>query len=173
MVVGFTIEIDGQRYVQNQGGNDQPLACRTIHTVFFACNAALDAYPELVVTIYKGVAGSPAQKIVVSRYIGNKPNMTFYGEIPQADYLDDGYWHHLAYVKNGNNNRLFINGVKIKESNLSNPTLISTAAGYLSFGKNIPAATDQGHTFRGSMDRLRFYCRNLTDAEVAALYQRL
>ena len=144
----------------------------TIHTVFFACNAALDVYPELVVTIYKGVAGSLTQKIVVSRYIGSTLSMTFYGEIPQADYLDDGYWHHLAYVKNGNNNRLFINGVKIKESNLGNATLTSTAAGYLCFGKTVPVATDQGHTFRGSMDRLRFYSRNLSDTEIAALYQQ-
>lgn len=151
-------------YVQNKAGS--------IHTVFFACNGALDAYPELIVSIYKGVPGATTQKITVNRYNGTTVAMTFFGEIPVADYLDDGYWHHLAYVKNGNNNRLFVNGVKIKEANLTNGTLTATTAGYICYGKNVPIATDQGHTFRGSMDRLRFYSRNLSDTEVSELYRQ-
>lgn len=151
-------------YVQNKAGN--------IHTVFFACNGALDAYPELIVSIYKGVPGSTTQKITVKRYVGTTVTMTFYGEVPANAYVDDGRWHHLAYVKNGNNNRLFIDGIKIKESNATNGTLTATSAGYLCFGKNVPVATDQGHTFRGSMDRLRFYNRAITDAEVAELYRQ-
>lgn|GEM_PF-3360831 len=151
-------------YIQNKAGN--------IHTVFFACNGALDAYPELIVSIYKGVPGSTTQKITVSRYNGTTLTITFFGEIPVADYLDDGFWNHLAFVKNGNNSRLFVNGVKIKESNITNPTLTATTAGYISYGKNVPVATDQGHTFRGSMDRIRFYSRNLSDAEVTELYRQ-
>jgi N-acetylmuramoyl-L-alanine amidase len=151
-------------YIQNKAGN--------IHTVFFACNDALDAYPELIVSIYKGVPGSTTQKITVNRYNGTTLTMTFFGEIPVADYLDDGFWNHLAFVKNGNNSRLFVNGVKIKESNITNPTLTATTAGYISYGKNVPVATDQGHTFRGSMDRIRFYSRNLSDAEVTELYRQ-
>lgn len=151
-------------YVQNKSGS--------IHTVFFACNGALDAYPELIVSIYKGVPGSTTQKITVSRYSGTTVQMTFYGEVPATAYVDDGRWHHLAYVKNGNNNRLFIDGVKIKESNATNGTLTATSAGYLCFGKNVPVAADQGHTFRGSMDRMRFYSRAITDAEVAELFNQ-
>jgi hypothetical protein len=151
-------------YIQNKAGN--------IHTVFFACNGALDAYPELIVSIYKGVPGSTTQKITVSRYNGTTLTITFFGEIPVADYLDDGFWNHFAFVKNGNNSRLFVNGVKIKESNITNPTLTATTAGYISYGKTVPVATDQGHTFRGSMDRIRFYSRNLSDAEVTELYRQ-
>lgn len=151
-------------YVQNKAG--------TIHTVFFACNGSLDAFPELIISIYKGIPGSTTQKITVSRYNGTTVTMTFFGEVPATAYVDDGRWHHLAYVKNGNNNRLFIDGVKIKESNTTNGTLSSTSAGYLCFGKNVPVAADQGHTFRGSMDRMRFYNRAITDAEVTALYSQ-
>jgi hypothetical protein len=67
----------------------------------------------------------------VSRYDGTNIVVAYYGEIPIADHLDDGYWHHLAYVKNGTNSRLFVNGVKIKEANLMNSTLTSTTSGYI------------------------------------------
>ncbi len=151
-------------YVQNKPNN--------IHTVFFVCNNALDVYPELIVSIYKGIYGSTTQKIAVSRYDGTNIVVAYYGEIPIADHLDDGYWHHLAYVKNGTNSRLFVNGVKIKEANLMNSTLTSTTSGYICYGKSVPVATNQGHTFQGSMDRLRFYSRNLSETEVAELYRQ-
>ncbi len=151
-------------YVQNKPNN--------IHTVFFVCNNALDVYPELIVSIYKGIYGSTTQKIAVSRYDGTNIVVAYYGEIPIADHLDDGYWHHLAYVKNGTNSRLFVNGVKIKEANLMNSTLTSTTTGYICYGKSVPVATNQGHTFQGSMDRLRFYSRNLSETEVAELYRQ-
>ena len=151
-------------YVQNKFGN--------IHTVFFACNDTLDAYPELIVSIYKAIPGSTTQKITVNRYNGTTVSMMFYGEVPVGSYVDDGLWHHLAYVKNGNNNRLFMDGIKLKESNSTNGNLSATSAGYLSFGKNFPVASDPGHTFRGSMDRLRFYSRAISDAEVTALHRQ-
>ena len=151
-------------YVQNKPNN--------IHTVFFVCNNALDVYPELIVSIYKGIYGSTTQKIAVSRYDGTNIVVAYYGEIPIADHLDDGYWHHLAYVKNGTNSRLFVNGVKIKEANLMNSTLTSTTSGYICYGKSVPVANNQGHTFQGSMDRLRFYSRNLSETEVAELYRQ-
>ena len=151
-------------YVQNKPNN--------IHTVFFVCNNSLDVYPELIVSIYKGIYGSTTQKIAVSRYDGTNIVVAYYGEIPIADHLDDGYWHHLAYVKNGTNSRLFVNGVKIKEANLMNSTLTSTTSGYICYGKSVPVATNQGHTFQGSMDRLRFYSRNLSETEVAELYRQ-
>lgn len=141
-----------------------------IHTSLFSFNTALDTYPEFTLSLYKSAAGSPTQKISFVRSIGTSLSVAWAGELPQSSWIDDGRWRHIALVKNGNNFRLFVDGVKIKDINYTLGAFTSTANGYLCFGKTVPVAGVNGTTLKGSMDRLRFYSRGLTDAEAIAFY---
>lgn len=151
-------------YVQSKPTN--------IHTTFVSFNGAYDAYPEFTLSIYKGVVGSPTQKITFSRYVGTSVVTDWYAEVPQTGWIDDGRWHHVTLVKNSNNYRLFLDGVKLKDTNVSTGNWTSTATGYLCFGKPVPNGIASGNAMRGAMDRIRFYSRNLSDSEVAALYNQ-
>ncbi len=139
------------------------------HTALLAINEALDPAPELLVTVFRGVVGSPSQKIFVNGYAGGILTSYLIGEIPQADWIDDGKWHHLALTKQSNQARIYLDGVQEAQGFVPGASFSMTSGGYLCFGKAIPNAVSAGTNVFGSMDRIRCYGRSLAGTEVAAL----
>ncbi len=70
----------------------------------------------------------------------------------------DGEWHFIAYVANGNNGTLFLDGVTIS----GNSSFNSTAGGFLNIGKEI----DNNHYFKGDVDDMRIFDRVLSNDEI-------
>jgi arylsulfatase A-like enzyme len=97
------------------------------------------------------------------------------GFITGTKKINDGQWHHVAFVVNdfnGNSvtdvaeSRLYVDGVRETISATSNRT-VNTVAG------PIPALGGSNHAsnynYAGDLDDVRLYRRALSDAEIAAL----
>ena len=87
--------------------------------------------------------------------------------------INDGEWHHVAFVKSENTLKLYIDGVKDEETE---DTTTGNTTNYSSLylgrrGASNMMATSNPLWFKGSIDELRIYNRALSDAELAALTQ--
>ncbi len=82
--------------------------------------------------------------------------------------IDDGAWHHVVGIYDGNQLQLFVDGV-LDGSKSASGLSINTWRG-LRLGEN----WEQGNSyFAGAMDDVRIYGRALSSADVTALYQSL
>ena len=79
--------------------------------------------------------------------------------------LTPGIWYHVAMVHDGSKDKVFINGVKANEKDVTgnlNSTTYPLGIGY--------NPIDGGSYLNGSMDDIQIYSIAMTDEEVAALY---
>lgn len=70
--------------------------------------------------------------------------------------LSDGKWHHIAYIRNGDLQTVYVDGIKTAHDNKYNPNITS---GYLRIGYNTPGpgqAADNSY-FSGSIKEVRFW----------------
>lgn len=88
--------------------------------------------------------------------------------------VNDGAWHHLAYVRQGAAAKLFIDGALAASGSTASgqPTNLTSATSFR-LGRRIGVCCgDWRTTFRtvpGSYDDLRFYASALSDSEIAQL----
>lgn len=81
--------------------------------------------------------------------------------------VNDGTWHHIAFVDYGSGAELFVDGASEGTSATSVGTV--DPPGALGIGADVQNAADY---FAGSIDDLRLYGRALSKPEVDALYAR-
>lgn len=83
-----------------------------------------------------------------------------------SNSLNDGQWHHIAAVYDGNqlNTRLYVDGVLQAEKN----NVTATTPRFDDF--RIGGKNDGGETFHGSLDEIRIYDRALSSDEVQQLF---
>lgn len=73
-----------------------------------------------------------------------------------------GSWYHVAYVRNGGSDKVYVNGVDVS---------ITGTAANLSTSQKVLGTTDNGATFwSGRLSDVRFYDEALTAADVATVY---
>jgi hypothetical protein len=88
--------------------------------------------------------------------------------------INDGAWHHLAYVRQGATAKLFIDGALASSGSTASgqPTNLTSATSFR-LGRRIGVCCgDWRATFRtvpGSYDDVRFYASALADSEIAQL----
>ena len=82
-----------------------------------------------------------------------------------GNVLVPGTWTHVAMVHDGTQDKIYMNGVKVAEKNVTG-ALDNTAYPF-GIGYN---PIDGGNNFDGDMDEVRIYNTALTDAQIAALY---
>ena len=79
--------------------------------------------------------------------------------------LTVGVWKHLTFVHDGTKDRIYVNGVKVAEKNVSG-TLNSTTKP-LGIGFD---AVDRGNFFHGAIDEVAIFDVALNDVQIAAAY---
>ena len=94
------------------------------------------------------------------------PDRAFTGTLPQLNT-----WYHLAAIRDNSSDKLslYINGVKVKEENLS-----SINAGYATPIVGVIGARTAGNSqyFNGVIDDIRVYNRILAQSELLLLYNQ-
>jgi DNA-binding winged helix-turn-helix (wHTH) protein len=92
----------------------------------------------------------------------------FYSSILSRDRVDDGRWHHLAGVFDGESRRgrLFVDGVLQSEGRIEGPKQASAVSDW-----SVGRFNWGGTTFRGEVDDVRLYERPLGAAEIQSLHR--
>ncbi|MFN8347784.1 MAG: LamG domain-containing protein [Spirosomataceae bacterium] len=112
-------------------------------------------YP-FVVRFFNQTAGGNAGKIAVGRYDGiNGPNIT------SSVTINDGKWHHIAFVKNGTSLALYIDGVSAGTTT-DNCTAPTTNTSLLYIGRRGNGI----NYFKGDIDEVRIRSVALTQAQI-------
>lgn len=82
--------------------------------------------------------------------------------------VNDGEWHHLAYVRSGVKLALYIDGVLAASGQAgSGKPIIVTGGSSFRIGRRLPLGYYDFHTIPASYDDLRLFDRALSDSEVA------
>lgn len=120
----------------------------------------LGSYPYAL-RVYNQTGGGNAGKIQVLRYDGtNDPN------IISTNAYNDDQWHQVIFVKNGGTLSLYIDG-QFDKSTADTTTTTTTNASPVFFGKRGGAT---GFFFKGSLDEVGIWDRNLSAPEITTLY---
>jgi hypothetical protein len=83
--------------------------------------------------------------------------------------IDDGSWHHVLGMYNGDEIKLFVDGVEENSSTYSSGILITDNP--LIIGYDPYSGGDYTHRyFTGQIDDIRIYNRTLTESEIQELY---
>jgi len=83
--------------------------------------------------------------------------------------LNDGEWHHLAFVQTGNGGQMYLNGIHDQTDNTSGRvTLLTTNKTYL--GGDL---RDNNRWYSGKVDDLKIFNRSLSESEIQTLYNMI
>ena len=98
------------------------------------------------------------------------------GLVPNGTLFDaqDGNWHHVAYHRlNGGNDRtrFYLDGVLIQDIPANGTANGSWKSGTMVFGVGSPGSGRAAYNFRGWMDDIRVFDRELTPLEVKHIAQ--
>ncbi len=83
--------------------------------------------------------------------------------------INDGMWHHYAFVRSGGNLIAYVDGV----SSATTPTTITDITSTAEFqigGRTPGASTAPDSFFDGSLDELSFYSRALSATEISGIF---
>ncbi len=82
--------------------------------------------------------------------------------------VNDGQWHHLAYVRSGVTLSLYIDGALAAQGNAGSgqPIFVNGSSSFR-IGRRLPLGYGNFHTIPASYDDLRLFDRALSDTEVA------
>ena len=96
---------------------------------------------------------------------GNATNIIFFGNRA----VNDGVWHHLAFVRAGTNHSIYIDG-QLNASAASAAVIALNNSAPLTIGSSVCAGLDGTQNYSGAMDELSLYNRALASNEIAAIY---
>lgn len=85
--------------------------------------------------------------------------------------LSSGQWHHLAAVRSGNTNRIYLDGQSLGEQTAGDAVDIDPD-GNVVFGRQVvinPCCPWDGRHLAGSLDEISFYSRSLEEAEILSI----
>ncbi len=85
------------------------------------------------------------------------------GNVQTATNLATGTWYHIVGTYDGTNARLYVNGVWEKSA--------PAASMYNNNMNHIEIAPSETNRFNGTIDEVMMWNRNLTDSEIAFLYE--
>lgn len=115
----------------------------------------------------KGTAAESSRQFGLE--LGWKTNFFFEVSTFNAHFFDGEFpvksWIHVAVVRDGHTEILFVNGNKMTPTAIS-ASLIKNSGG-LNFGRDPPGSTEW---FLGSMDNITLYNRALSSSEISMLY---
>ena len=77
--------------------------------------------------------------------------------------IDDNQWHHVAVSQNGSNGKIYVDGVPVLDVNVLLP--IDETTGDVRFGQDPFVGA-----YTGSLDEVRFWNYQLSDAEIASRF---
>ena len=88
--------------------------------------------------------------------------------------VSDNAWHHVVCVREGQVNRVYVDGVKVKESTITVLKDVSSEQGFkIGVQKGLPGTSNPSglsNYFTGLLDDMVIYKKALTDADVSALF---
>ena len=120
-------------------------------------------YPFGIRYMYKTTADEDRGKVEVSR-----SNGTSTVSMVSTHRINDGRFHHIAFVKDSSTLTLYVDGVKDKQ--IADLTTGSTAnASWLYIGR-CEDTTYLPSTFAGLIDEVRIFKRAVSAAEIRAIY---
>lgn len=96
-------------------------------------------------------------------------NNGFLGEINSSNTITLNKWTHFAFVINGTNAKVYIDGIKVGEGSLSTTYPIQKNSP-LTLGRDDAGSIEY---LDGKLDDIRIYSRSLTDSEVSTVFQTL
>ena len=85
--------------------------------------------------------------------------------LAKVAYEDDGEWHHLAYVKRGNEYSSYLDG--LLGATETGPRVLPNSSSYFRMGKA------EGDPIKGHLDDIRIYNRGLSGEEISVLYSTI
>ena len=91
------------------------------------------------------------------------------GPISTQNY-NDGAWHHIVGVREGNTARLYYDGSEVKTEDISGIGSVSNSQPLLIGGEYSPGARGRDQHFNGVIDEVAIYNRALSPEEIKAHY---
>ncbi|GLR17139.1 LamG-like jellyroll fold domain-containing protein [Portibacter lacus] len=106
-------------------------------------------------------------KVVLTTNSNNTQFDNFISDMDSGDgnELVKGFWWHVTFVHDGENDIIYVNGVEANKKPLDG--LLNTTARPLAMGNN---PIEGGQYFNGGLDEVKIYNRALTAEEVSKLY---
>ncbi len=111
---------------------------------------------------YWGIGWSAAENRYTRLYFYDGNTWT-----TEGPWLDDGQWYHLAFVREGNDVRLYVDGREVASSEGWVPTADFSATSRWAFGGRLDSNSQR---VAGNIDEIAIYGRALSAAEIRSHY---
>ena len=97
---------------------------------------------------------------------GTYSNSLYKWTVTTSSALNDGNWHHLAFVQQDNGGKMYLNGSLDQTDNSNGKVnLLSTIKTYLGYDNR-----NRGAYYTGKVDDLKIYSRALSASEIQTLF---
>jgi hypothetical protein len=100
---------------------------------------------------------------------GTRGDGTAFPQVVSTSRIDDGRWHHAAFIKRGSVLEIWVDGV-LEASATDTTTTATGNTRDVGIGRRQPASA--GLDLRGSVDEVLYVASALSGAQVLGLYQR-
>ncbi len=97
------------------------------------------------------------------------PGVTDYNTILATRQVNDGAFHHIAFVRQGTNGTLYIDGAFEATGSTPGVTYLNTSGNFV-IGRSACVGVDGTQYFTGLLDEITVYQQALSLAEVQAIY---
>jgi alpha-tubulin suppressor-like RCC1 family protein len=97
------------------------------------------------------------------------PGVTDYNQISATRLVNDGVFHHVAFVRQGTNGTLYIDGTFEASGSTPGVTYLNTS-GDLVIGRSACVGVDGTQYFTGQLDEITVYQQALSLSQVQAIY---
>ena len=104
--------------------------------------------------------------------LDNYNNGGWYWSARDADPLPAGVWSHVAFVKDGDHGRIYVNGALILEEGFAGYACLTADASGAPFEFGADTFDADGNPLNGDLDEIQIYDRPLSGADLAAIYNR-
>jgi len=179
---GVNSQIDFGPTAGNVGSNDFTIdywmsTTNPLPQAFLAKRAVCGLGSSLDITVGYPYNGSTVPGVLT---FGLRDEGTAGGVGPCACFtsnaLNNGQWHHVAWVRRANPGRSTANVLVYVDGRLNNtsnnqPITCVTNSTHLIMGQNVCVGVDGTTAYKGMADELDIWNRALSDVEIAAIYQ--
>ena len=104
--------------------------------------------------------------------LDNYNNGGWYWSARDAEPLPAGVWSHVAFVKDGDHGRIYVDGALILDEGFAGYACLRAAASGAPFEFGADSADPDGNPLNGDLDEIQIYDRPLSGADLAAVYNR-
>ena len=97
------------------------------------------------------------------------PGVTDYNQLDATRQVNDGVYHHIAFVRQGTNGTLYIDGAFEVSGSTPGITYLNTSADFV-IGRSACVGVDGTQYFTGQLDEISIYQQALSLAHVQSIY---